>query len=327
MSYDPDDLERYYPYIQQETFNTIFFDLTKDQGQAIVDAYSILKHTKHDSIDQVLPDDILCHLKIVSDKIDAHLDVIGRPAFIRLSTRSPKDYALKTEKTFGILEAELEGISSEDEVSQVIALIRVMSFALQLDSGEETINSFVHSERVYQDIFVRLLNSHTDDDFNMKVIIREWVHILPEYEFRGFVYQGKLNALSQYYKACYVPEMVEKENLILQDILEVFERSKDFIDMNNYVIDFAYTEDKTYIVELNTFGKTASSALFDWKMDHDIMHNTDPDMELDFRIVRTPYPNCKGMIAKNLRSMIAQIFPEWGYFDDAYTPEMLEVLS
>ncbi len=27
------------------------------------------------------------------------------------------------------------------------------------------------------------------------------------------------------------------------------------------------------MIELNTWGHTASSALFDWKVDHDVMHN------------------------------------------------------
>ena len=44
---------------------------------------------------------------------------------------------------------------------------------------------------------MRLLNTPDDEEFNMDIVVREWVDILPEYEFRGFVYQRKLNAVTQ----------------------------------------------------------------------------------------------------------------------------------
>ena len=37
------------------------------------------------------------------------------------------------------------------------------------------------SERVYQDLFRRLLATTTDAEFNIKIIVREWVNIVPEY--------------------------------------------------------------------------------------------------------------------------------------------------
>lgn len=43
--------------------------------------------------------------------------------------------------------------------------------------------------------------------------------------------------------------------------------------MNSFVADFAVVGTKVYLVELNTFGPTASPSLFDWKVDSQVMHN------------------------------------------------------
>jgi len=84
-----------------------------------------------------------------------------------------------------------------------------MSYALCMTSGEEAIDFLANSERTYQDLFRRLIQG--SEKWIMKIIIREWTPILPEYEFRGFVHKRKFTALSQYYKACYVPGMYEKK--------------------------------------------------------------------------------------------------------------------
>lgn len=37
----------------------------------------------------------------------------------------------------------------------------------------------------------------------MKMIVRQWVDIRPEWEFRCFVYGGKMTAITQYYYFAY----------------------------------------------------------------------------------------------------------------------------
>jgi hypothetical protein len=98
------------------------------------------------------------------------------------------------------------------------------------------------------------------EDFTMQVVVREWVDILPEYEYRGFAAGGKLNALTQYYKACFVPQMVPRKQEIAAKILALFEEVKDLIPVTNYVIDFAVTPDRVYIVELNHWGITVRTS-------------------------------------------------------------------
>ena len=90
---------------------------------------------------------------------------------------------------------------------------------------------------------------------------------LHRYEFRGFVHEGNLNALTQisyspitspyfdssyYYKACYVAEMAPRKNEIEQKIMNLFQTLQPIIatirpPINSYVIDFAFDENFEHV--------------------------------------------------------------------------------
>lgn len=87
----------------------------------------------------------------------------------------------------------------------------------------------------------------------------------------------------KYYKACYVPEIAQRKDEIGKLIQDFYNNIKDLIEMNSFVADFAVVGTKVYLVELNTFGITASPSLFDWKVDTNVMHNgTTPIQTLNF---------------------------------------------
>lgn len=52
------------------------------------------------------------------------------------------------------------------------------------------------SNQFLPDLSVRILETE-EETFNMKVIVREWVDIRPELEFRGFFNNKQFNALTQ----------------------------------------------------------------------------------------------------------------------------------
>ena len=78
----------------------------------------------------------------------------------------------------------------------------------------------------------------------------------PQFEFRGFVSGGKLNAITQYFTCCYFPELVARkasiENRVAtQDVFSSFFQEelaaqlrefhlkvRDLIQAEHYVIDF-----------------------------------------------------------------------------------------
>lgn len=61
----------------------------------------------------------------------------------------------------------------------------------------------------------------------------------PGFEFRGFVYRRKLNALTQYFEAIYVPELVNTKDEIEEAIFNLFEKLEPLLNVHDYVIDFA----------------------------------------------------------------------------------------
>ncbi len=70
--------------------------------------------------------------------------------------------------------------------------------------------------------------------------------------------------MTQYYKACYVPEIAKRKDEIEKLIHELFDKIKDKLDVTDFVVDFVVDKEKVYLIELNHFGTTASPALFDW---------------------------------------------------------------
>lgn len=70
-----------------------------------------------------------------------------------------------------------------------------------MKTPKQAIDSFVCSERILQDMNVALDRL---DRFDENVIVRRWVMLDVDMEFRGFVCNGKLTALSQYNHVFYV---------------------------------------------------------------------------------------------------------------------------
>ena len=70
-----------------------------------------------------------------------------------------------------------------------------------------------------------------------------------------------------------MPEIAQRKDEIGKRIRDCYDKIKDLIDMNSFVADFAVVGNKVYLIELNSFGPTASPSLFDWKIDTHVMHN------------------------------------------------------
>jgi len=105
------------------------------------------------------------------------------------------------------------------------------------------------------------------EKWNLKLVVREFVQIPIEMEFRGFVYKGQLNAVSQYYSDCFFSNLLEKKTIITQRIQEFFKNVKSKISYDNYIIDFVVLEDSIKIIEMNPYTEKTGSALFNWNQD------------------------------------------------------------
>lgn len=143
-------------------------------------------------------------------------------------------------------------------------------------SAHEVIQNFVNSERVFNDM--RLALEHPDR-FKQNFVVREWVAMSPDMEFRGFVKDGKLNALSQYNHPVMWPRVVENHERLVEQIREFFySRVAPKLEhhFKEYVVDFAVCGEKLdqiWVIELNPFAFTTDACLFSWQYERELFEN------------------------------------------------------
>jgi hypothetical protein len=112
----------------------------------------------------------------------------------------------------------------------------------------------------------------------------KWIDIDPDLEFRVFVYNNHITALSSQhlYSVNGTLSRLSDEQIrpIIVRVLKYFEEVvKSRMEyMKDYTMDLAFTRDgEPYFIEPNSFGKyyAAGSALYHWIYDHDTLHEDD----------------------------------------------------
>ncbi|KAF0973662.1 hypothetical protein FDP41_007049 [Naegleria fowleri] len=271
--------------------------------------YELLKNLEHEI------DDLLQNEK---EFYDEENDVSC--AFIRLNTRSPKDAAFSTQKIKQILKRKLYEKSmqyrenrllsnEEKQNDEFISFFESQVGVMKFESGAEALEMMTTSNRVFEDLSIALEHRKDPVDWNVYIAMRKWIsHHEIGLEFRGFVYERKLCALSQYFDALYFEDLHKNKNIYLEAIQKFFEEKKGQIPYENCVLDFLVlknnisiaNEEETppqppttldsltvQVLEFNPFNKFTGSALFSWISDADTLHGRKP---FEFRIRESPLP-------------------------------------
>lgn len=299
---DPTDVEIWYPKLVAETFNTEFVPLSYAATQTLVRYHgSELDEKQHDS-------ETIAELRQGIDDAIAGFQVC-KAAFVRLSTLSPKDATLANmEKLHNLMQTQLQGISAENPSKCMIAINRSLYLASRVNSGAEAMELFRLSNRVAKHLSHRLTEVTSPEQFRMNIVVREWNTIAPEFEFRGFVYQNNLCALTHYYKFLYVEKIAAYKTLILEMVTVYFNKVKHLIPLNDYVIDFSVDMAKKHVlvIELNPWSEAASSCLFNWELESDraIMEGKAP---FEFRILDRPPENLFDNVSPKIRVLYSMI--------------------
>jgi hypothetical protein len=138
------------------------------------------------------------------------------------------------------------------------------------------------------------------DRFHENVVVRRWIDIAVDMEFRGFVHRGRLRALSQYNHVFHSERVVALRDEILQsDCHRVrhAHQSATCARFESYVIDFALTggrfafdaaaaaaAERVWVIELNPFASSTDGALFSWRNDSAVLLGTDDAVPIEFRV-------------------------------------------
>jgi len=143
---------------------------------------------------------------------------------------------------------------------------------MKVEDVEDVKKLIMYSSRTISDM-KRAIDYNDLIEWNLQVIIREFQTFPLEYELRGFVYKGSLNALTQYYADCYFKIIEDNNESIKERVKIFFDEIKDSIPIESYIIDFIVLEDKIMVIELNPFAKETGPGLFDWIKDKEIIEN------------------------------------------------------
>ena len=348
--------------LKEHTFETEFVELSEAEIDAMVRGSQFL------DIEKSLSDEQQVALHEIEKKLDTAIKKYGDTgAFVKLSTRSPKDAIFYKNDVDFITEIRLavinemevegqmakasfqrvhsfrktsriqfkEGENPENESSipkalrqqkteneafstnltskeplknaTLRAFTRVMSTKNQVKTGKEAMYLLRHSLRVKEDL-QQIHNWNRIARIKVNVSVRKWnpdVARFPGMEFRGFVYNNKLNAVSQYDDVVYYPNVTRHKEVICTRIKAFFEQhvKEALQEHKNYVVDFFVGPTDVYIIEINPFHNGAGACLFTWREHRELFMNG----PFEFRVVQSPRDDCLTVLHANWQSQLESI--------------------
>lgn len=152
-------------------------------------------------------------------------------------------------------------------------------------------------------------------------------------EFRGFVSNGSLNALSQYNHLVFFPSLVARKDEIATTITKFFNdaiiprlaglKLASGVPLDSYVIDFGLVEsigttsvvasdsaersgqprDQIQVIELNPFLPTTDGCLFSWDTERGLLDGSSGS-GFQFRICEAPRRGASSLISKDWKALL-----------------------
>lgn len=166
--------------------------------------------------------------------------------FVKTSSRSAKDSPLASSKFKQLYAQFMSQLDKRPEQhtenDQINCLLRAAFQCMRVRTGAEVIDMFVRSERIYQDMLLCIAMSPRR--FRENFVIRQFREIDVDMEFRGFVFNGQLTALSQYNYLLHSERLCHSRQSLCELIQRYFsaEVAPRLVQANfltSYVIDFA----------------------------------------------------------------------------------------
>eukprot|EP01087_Luapelamoeba_hula_P011320 TRINITY_DN3064_c0_g1_i1.p1 TRINITY_DN3064_c0_g1~~TRINITY_DN3064_c0_g1_i1.p1 ORF type:complete len:541 (+),score=79.64 TRINITY_DN3064_c0_g1_i1:40-1662(+) len=291
----PFDIDVWYPALTPFTFRTSFVPLTRTEAEAILHYQQLRFIQKPGS----LKERDVAALKVLEERLDIEIvrQFQGRGAFLRLCGRSPKDadpldrdfvrhnYAAQLDK--------LVAAGAELTANTKMRAVANMPSWLRVRSGAEAMSLLLTSERVFADMHDWLKWGEPE-----QIVLREWEEeLVIEYEFRAFIHDNEIRAISQYDHYCVYPNLVALKERIQELIFAEWARVHPFVGEAHYVIDFGYlvSKDTVVVIEISPFRDCTGTALFKWAQNREQLTNG----PFEFRLRETEYPNLSDLIEVN----------------------------
>jgi len=296
------NIENWISRIEDIIIPCLLIDINVQQAQSLVRVYESTYMNKP-ALNQEEQETLKQLGQIVESlSVKRFPDCLSKGFFVRLNTRSPKDARIFSKLMKEAIAKDVEKYKREkgkDVDDNAMLSIVYTNFVknMKVHSGEEAIDILGKSYRIWQDITATLqskIQSDPNGDSGIKIVVREWAGISPSLEFRGFVYNGTLNAISSYNRVVCWEGVPERKEEIKNLIVSYWDSIKHRFDegLNKFIVDFAILDsNEVTIVELNDFndyeGCGAHAELFDWNDDKEILTGKAP---FEIRLVEKPLP-------------------------------------
>ena len=238
----------------------------------------------------------------------------GGSTFVKASSRSAKDTPISSKeylkKIFISCFKNNQKVDQwPEEDGKMKALLQAATEMLRISEAKTAIDCFARSERIAFDMGLALEVEEKVGKWEENFVVRKWHNIAVDMEFRGFVFGGKMVALSQYNHMFVSPRVVENKDYLLKIILDCFNEVKQRLEgvFDNYIIDFAVTgekwadlvapniggeggkggEERVWVIELNPYHFSTDATLFSWKEEGELLKKGREDGEVEFRVRET----------------------------------------
>lgn len=307
--------EKYWKAIEPYTFRSAMVPLTRDEVVSLYEGYDRAQKTgdRWPSADVEASSALDRTLLAVAEKIEEGYRqlglVVGDPAFVRLSSRSAKDAilccpAIDFRSALGGLTARVSTdeaklytdhpeLPPSSELNQKLHAQYIASTELlATTTGATAVERFLYSERVQEDLHQAASKMASEPEFVFNLVVRELGLFDVRNEVRGFVFNRKLTALTQYNQTCYFPQaLLEREKVIaactefVEKLIPAIAADPSSADLANCVVDLVILNDgRVMIIELNPFAEFAGSGLFSWekRSDLDVLMGRKP---FEYRVV------------------------------------------
>lgn len=298
-------MDQWYFDLSDYTFKSSFVSIERNEAKIIIKEYEniLASASINNQINiPIVPDELLNLVERIDQSINMNfLNASKSGLFIKLTSRSPKDsrsllHTASINYQKRVNDNNLASIKLDEiENSKYIALCEEVTVAGCVYNGTQALQLFLDSERIAEDLKFAL---EDENNWIGGICIREWDKRLKiQSEFRGFCWDRKLNCLGQYFHSLYFPELLDQKDTIEKDIRNFFEIIKEKISVPNCLIDFAWLGPGIVIlIEVNPLMEglgsfTASTGLFDWNNDIDIIQGKKP---FELRL-KNEYPLSKSL--------------------------------
>ena len=283
----PFEIEQWYPIIKDFTFKTYFIPLELEDGIAMSNYYEEKYLSGNKNANKLTYEDII-RLKNLEKKIQNLIDSIpnlkSKGAFVRLSGRSPKDgEPYDPKKIIHNYENNLVKFEKIYNLKKNSPQLKILSYLrsnhLKVDNAKEALNLLLSSERIHFD-----LKDWINEGGKEMLALREYGdNLFDDLEFRAFIYDYKLTAITQYdhyIKFDHIINNKEKYQKMIHDFWN--KNIKEIIKIPNYSIDFAImNDDKVIAIEMSPFMKTTGPCCLKWEIDSDEMMYGDGKLKVN----------------------------------------------